>query len=130
MMWKKNRKLIAPTFNPKTNNNLLVLFAEHVAILEGILEENVNSNVNVVQKIGNCITDLVVGKSNVAPQSLSFFHRFLWSNKIAENSMGVKVNAQLGDAKFLQWIQTWVAKLGRKRLTVKLFLCCLLSCQF
>nr|XP_023026690.1 cytochrome P450 4C1-like [Leptinotarsa decemlineata] len=80
-IWKKHRKLIAPTFHQKILDNFVEVFAEQGAILVDQLKKySGKGEFDLFHVISKCTLDI-----------------------ICETAMGVKVNAQTTDALYTKW---------------------------
>ncbi|CAG9820625.1 unnamed protein product [Phaedon cochleariae] len=79
--WKKNRKMIAPTFNQKILDNFVEIFNEQAEMLVQQLQKYCGKGeFDVFHVISKCTLDT-----------------------ICESAMGVKVNAQTKNAEYTKW---------------------------
>ncbi|KAK5638543.1 hypothetical protein RI129_012838 [Pyrocoelia pectoralis] len=79
--WKRNRKLINPTFNQKVLDGFVEVFAEQAAIFGEQLSKEVGQGIfDVFDYASKCAVDI-----------------------ICETEMGVSVNAQVSDSEYMKW---------------------------
>ncbi|KAL1501435.1 hypothetical protein ABEB36_006754 [Hypothenemus hampei] len=81
-LWKRNRKIITPTFNQKNLDSFMDVFVKHSEYLCKIIGKQIgNKDVDIFQIIGNCTLDF-----------------------ICETALGVCVAAQTNDSRFSEII--------------------------
>lgn len=63
-LWKQNRKIFNPTFNPNTLASYVPIFNAKSRILIDVLNKNIGNTFDVYYTIYKCTLDITVSKDN------------------------------------------------------------------